>query len=182
MEEKLGGNLIGGISDVIRISYHDRYLNSPLPVALLLDFISELKLAYKERWSVQSIDLLVAPFKEESVEFNRSMYVFNNWPTVLGRDSAIAAAFDYCGMDINLCSMGKRDAMHARLLEIETEDGSILKIWLDQGFSYWQSQSLYRQQLHFSYGENPIEQGQMIAELRTDLAGQSFPTYLFVEQ
>ncbi len=182
MEKELRGNLISGISDVIRISYHDRYLNSPLPVALLIDFISELKLAYKERWAVQSIDLLVAPFKEDSSEFNRPMYVFNNWPNVSERDSAIAAAFDYCGMDINLRSMGKRDAMHARLLEIETEEGSILKIWLDQGFSYWQSQSLYRQQLRFSFGEKPSEQGQMIAEFKTDLTGQTFPTYLFVEQ
>lgn len=74
---------------------------------------------------------LSSPFQEARGDINRPMYVFHNWPTVSDRASAISAAFDYCaGMDTNLRSMDKRDAMHARLLEIESDDGHILKFGL----------------------------------------------------
>jgi len=182
LEDDLGADLIGGKGEIIHIAYHDRYLNAPLPAALLLDFISALKVAYKDRWSVQSVELVVAPFQEEKASFNRPMYLYHNWPNVLDRSSAISAAFDYCGMDSVLRSMDKRDAMHARLFEIETDDGNLTKIWLDQGFSYWQAQSLYRQNLRFPFSGEPNEQGQTIAKSTVDLVGQAFPTYLFVER
>lgn len=110
------------------------------------------------------------------------MYVYHNWPNVSDRASALSAAFDYCGMVSILRSMDKRDAMHARLLEIETDDGHLTKIWLDQGFSYWQAQSPCRQNLRFPFGGKPGEQGQVVAQSSVELAGQSFPTYLFVER
>lgn len=182
LEDGLGADLIGGKGEIIRVAYHDRYLNAPLPAALLLDFISALKIAHKDRWSVQSIELVVAPFQEDKGGFNRPMYLYHNWQNVLDRASAISAAFDYCGMDSGLRSMDKRDALHARLLEIETDDGHLTKIWLDQGFSYWQAQAPYRQDLRFPFSGEPKEQGQTIAKPRVDLAGQTFPTYLFVER
>ncbi len=182
LEDDLEDKLIGGKGEIIRVAYHDRYLNAPLPAALLLDFISAIKTAYKDRWSVNSVELIVAPFQEERGGFNRPMYVYHNWPTVSDRASAISAAFYYCGMETNLRSMDKRDAMHARLLEIESDDGHISKIWFDQGFSYWQAQSAYRQNLRFPFAEEANEQGQMIANAQVDVAGQSFPTYLFVER
>jgi hypothetical protein len=182
LEDDLGADLVGGKGEIIRIAYHDRYLNAPLPAALLLDFISALKMAYKDRWSVRPVELVVAPFQEERGGFNRPMYVYHNWPSVSDRAAAISAAFDYCGMDSVLRSMDKRDTMHARLLEIETDDGHLTKIWLDQGFSYWQAQSPYRQNLRFPFAGEPNEQGQTISKSSVDLAGQAFPTYLFIEQ
>lgn len=151
LEDDLGAEFIRGKGEINHVAYHDRYLNAPLPAALLLDFISALKMAYKDRWSVRSVELVVAPFQEEKSGFNRPMYVYHNWPSVSDRAAAISAAFDYCGMDSVLRSMDKRDAMHARLLEIETDDGHLTKIWLDQGFSYWQAQSPYRQNLRFPF-------------------------------
>jgi len=182
IEDVLGRGLVDGKGDIVRVAYHDRYLNAPLPVALLLEFISALKVAYKDRWSVQNIELMVAPFKEEDGSFNRSAFVYHNWPSVSDRALAISAAFEYCGIETALCNIEKRDAMHARLLEIETDDGHLVKMWLDQGFSYWQAQSLDRQQLRFPFAGKSNEQGQMIAESRVNLAGQAFPTYLFVER
>jgi hypothetical protein len=180
LEDDLGGKLISGKGEIIRVSYQDRYLNAPLPVALLLDFISTLKMEYKDRWSVQAIELVVSPFQEQG-GFSRPIYVYHNWPTVTDRGLAIQAAFNYCGMDTNLRSIDKRDAIHARLLEIERDDGNTLKIWLDQEFSFWQAQSPYRQDLRFPFVKGAAEQGQMIAKAQMDLVGQSFPTYLFVE-
>jgi len=182
LEEDLGAELIGGSGEVIRVTYHDRYLNAPLPATLLLDFISALKIEYKDRWSVQAIELVVAPFQTENGGFNRPMYLYHNWPNVVDRASAIRAAFEYSGMDSVIRSLDKRDSMHARLLELETDDGHLTKIWLDQGFSYWQAQSPYRQKLRFPFSGEPNEQGQTIAKSTVDLAGQAFPTYLFVER
>jgi len=183
LEDILGTELIKEKREIVGITYHDRYLNAPLPAALLLDFISALKTAYKDRWSVRRpVELVVAPFQEEKSGFNRPTYVYHNWPAVSDRESAISAAFVYCGMDCVLHSIEKRDAMHARLLEIESDDGHVAKIWLDQGFSYWQAQSPYRQNLRFPFAGEPNEQGQTIAKSRVDLAGQVFSTHLFVER
>lgn len=181
LEAGLKADLIGGEGEIVRIAYHDRYLNAPLPTVSLLDFISALKTTYKNRWSVRAVELVVAPFPEAGAGFNSPTFVYHNWPTILARATAISAAFDYCGIDSELRSMDKRDAMHARLMEIETEDGHLTNIWFDQGFSYWQTQSAYRQGLRFPFNSSPEVQGRELAESKLELVGQLFPTYLFVE-
>ncbi|ARU31762.1 hypothetical protein CAP31_08765 [Sulfuriferula sp. AH1] len=186
LECKFGSSLIGGSSDIVRVAYRDRYLNSPLPAALLLDFISAFKRAYKERWAVQSVELGVVPFAEEVNSFKKPSMFFNNWPTSTARDEAIREAFEYCGMSCILQSMPKQDVIHARLLEIECEDGHVTKAWLDQGFSYWQvpklaGNLLSRQASQFPFNDSAQEQGRAVSEARVRIEGQIFPTYIFVE-
>ncbi|MFY9259148.1 MAG: DEAD/DEAH box helicase [Gallionella sp.] len=172
--------LVGEKGELVRIAYYDRYLNSPLPASLLIEFVSALKNAYQDRWSVQSVELVVAPFQEWSGGLNPPQQVYHNWLTQADRAAALKSAFDYCGMECTLRSIDKRDALHARLFEIETDDGKRIKIWLDQGFSYWQTQS--RQNAKFQFIKPANEQGNEIANLNIKLAGQVFPTYLFVER
>lgn len=174
--------LVGEKGELVRIAYYDRYLNSPLPASLLIEFVSALKNAYQDRWSVQSVELVVAPFQEWSGGLNPPQQVYHNWLTQADRAAALEAAFAYCGMECTLRSIDKRDARHARLFEIETDDGKRIKIWLDQGFSYWQTQPATRQNTKFQFRKSANEQGSEIANLNIKLAGQVFPTYLFVER
>ncbi len=174
--------LVGEKGELVRIAYYDRYLNSPLPASLLIEFVSALKKTYQDRWNVQSVELFVAPFQEWSSGLNPPQQVYHNWLTQADRAAAVKAAFDYCGMESTLRSIDKRDALHARLFEIETEDGKCTKIWLDQGFSYWQSQLTSRYQSTFPFRKDAREQGEELAKLEINVSGQAFPTYLFVER
>ena len=46
LEAELGGALFSTNADIVEVTHHDRYLNSPLPVSLLLEFISGVKTVY----------------------------------------------------------------------------------------------------------------------------------------
>ncbi len=186
IEQSLKVPLISETSEIVRVSYHDRYLNAPLPVALLLDFISTLKGQFSTRWGAQSVELVVAPLPTDTKEFRRPSMFFHNWSSTSIRDDAIREAFEYCGLTCNLSSMPKRESMHARLLQIECDDGHVTRMWLDQGFSYWQAPrsvgySTDPQRAQFPFAGSAQEQGRSIAEARIEVDGQAFPTYVFIE-
>lgn len=184
IESTTGKSLVQGSGEILEVVYHDRYLNAPLPVALLLDFLSAIKRAYPDRWNVYNTVIGLAPFPEETDTFRRPSMPFNNWPTVSSRDAAITEGFDYCGMACELKTMAKSDTLHARLLELKTSDGHITRIWLDQGFSYWRLPAISSQNRYvsrFPFDSDDKQQGQSLAEMNIVIEGQSFPTYLFVE-
>jgi DEAD/DEAH box helicase domain-containing protein len=178
--------LISGAAEIVSVSYFDRYMNAPLPAALLLEVLSFIKTVYKDRWSVQNINVSVTPFSDDPTRIRQSTTFFSNWPSSLERDRAICEGLDYCGMNCALQNLSKKDARHARLLEIETEDHRVTRIWLDQGFSYWQlPRAIGRfatdHASSFPFHAPFNEQGKMLAETKVKIEGQLFPTYLFVE-
>ena len=186
VEEALGHQLVRGESDIVRIGYSDRYLNAPLPVTLLLEIVSALKNSYRERWAVNEVSVSVTPYLEDLDRIKRSATFFTNWPTFPERNSAVLEAFNYCGMTCRLNNQSKRDATHARLLDIETSDGHIVRIWLDQGFSYWQvpkrtGNFAIDRENSFPFHVPVTEQARILSEPRIRVEGQAFPTYVFVE-
>ena len=63
------------------VIYRDRYLNSPLPVALLLDFIGAIKDMHQTRWNNPMIEIVSVAVPEESRNFAPPSQVFHNWQT-----------------------------------------------------------------------------------------------------
>lgn len=186
IQEATGKSLVEGVGEITELSYHDRYLNAPLPAALLLEFLSAIKRTYPDRWNVSTATIGVAPFQENADSFRRPSMPFNNWSKVAQRDSAILEGFEYCGITCNLKTISKSDALHARVLEIKASDGHSTKIWLDQGFSYWRTPAIARQNPYkyaprFPFDGDEKAQGQAIAELNITIEGQAFPTYIFIE-
>jgi len=79
IEQDIGNSLCIGETDICEIVYQDRYLNSPLPVALLIDFINALKQRYQDQWMVRTTKIVVAEGGERNIQ--RPSKIFHDWLT-----------------------------------------------------------------------------------------------------
>lgn len=187
LNDKVSGKLLEGDADITSVIYRDRYLNSPLPVALLLDFIGAIKDMHQMRWDNPTIEIVSVAVPEDSRNFAPPSQVFHNWQTTTVRDKAIQAGFERRGMNAVVRNLPKPLASHARSLEICMSDGHKLKLWLDQGFGYWTSprpgtRAAQTASTWFGFNELPSWQGDEIAEGRYAIEGQSFATHIFFEK
>lgn len=187
LNEKVSGQLLEGEADITTVIYRDRYLNSPLPVALLLDFIGAIKGVHQARWDNPTIEIVSVAVPEDSRNFATPSQVFHNWQSTTVRDKAIQAGFDQRGMNAVVRNLPKTMASHARSMEIGMADGRKLKLWLDQGFGYWSSprpgtRAAQTASTWFGFNEQPSWQGGEIAEGRYAIEGQSFVTHIFFEK
>ena len=184
IEAELGGELFPKATDIVEVTYHDRYLNSPLPVALLLEFISAVKTTYGDRWGIQKCSLTLSPFNEEYRSNMPPNRIWHNWPQPEDRDRAIEAAFEFSGIDADIANLAKQDAIHARRLDFKLDGGEVVQIWFDQGCSYWQSPRVSPSvgRSWFPFDRDPGSQGEAIARADVRVEGQAFPTYVFVRR
>lgn len=184
---KVSGPLFEGNADINKVIYRDRYLNSPLPVSLLLDFIGAIKDMQQKRWDNPIIEIVTIDLTDDSRCNAPPSQVFHNWQSSLVREKAIKAGFEQRGMNAVVRCLPKHLASHARTLEIGMADGCKLKLWLDQGFGYWTSprpgtRAAQAASTWFSFNELPSWQGEEIAEGRYAIEGQSFATHIFFEK
>lgn len=186
LEAELGGPLFSTSADIVEVTYHDRYLNSPLPVSLLLEFISGVKTVYADRWGVSKFNLMLSPFSEEprpgmppSMPPNK---IWHNWSLPNARDRAVEAAFEFSGIEVSVVSLCKKDAIHARRLDFMLDNGDTVQIWFDQGCSYWQipRSNPGSGRSWFPFDKSAEVQGEAIALADARVEGQAFPTYVFV--
>ena len=187
LEEQIGGGVLSGQGDIVHVRYHDRYLNSPLPTALLIEFISAMKVTYQDRWNVHEIEVVTVPFYGITGQMRPSTKVFNNWPSQGDRDTVLSECFDYIGLTAKLKILQKNKALHARLLEFECDDGHRTRIWLDQGFAYWQVPRGFGHAhkipgVSFPFSADKGRQAELVAKPRFPVEGQGFSTYLFVDK
>lgn len=185
LECKLGSELVPDGDAIVGIHYQDRYLNAPMPCALLLEFLSAIKTSYADEWEVRSVSVTLAPLPEARIQRRPSQF-FENWLSDLHRREALESAFDYCGIDLDLIESDKRDAIHARVMEIKLRSGKKVRVWLDQGFSYWKmaTPSAFRHSgggRSFPFHAGPEVQGKAISDALFFIEGQAFQTYIFIE-
>ena len=183
----LPGGELPGKSAVRGIAYQDRYLNAPLPAMLLLDLISALKAKCldDDRWALERMQIVTSPVEASTAGYGSPLRVSHNWPATQARNDALVAAFEYCGIECDLACVDRRDAGHARCLAIQMSDGSAVSIWLDQGFGYWSvprgdGRSERAGILNFPFFAGPEQQAEAIASPKVVIAGQRFPTHLFL--
>ena len=182
--EHLGTHIARQDERVVSVEYHDRYMNAPLPVSLLLDFVCALRNSIGDAWDVQQIGLTVTPISDARTSSIMPNKVWQNWMGDKDREKAVVAAFDYAGLELDIDTVPKCDATHARRLDIGYSDGKFLKIWFDQGFSYWQvprDRSGYaagRTAYPFSGGDD--RQAESIGSPGFSVEGQTYPTYVFL--
>jgi DEAD/DEAH box helicase domain-containing protein len=184
--DSVKGKLLGGEADITTVIYRDRYLNSPLPAALLVDFIGAIKDVNLSRWDNPTIEIVSVAVPEDARGFAQPTQVFHNWPSTQDRDAAIKAAFELRGMNAVVRNLLKSQASHARTLEVGMSDGRKLKLWFDQGFGYWTSprqgtRSAQAVSTWFGFKELPSWQGEELFKGRYAIEGQSFATHVFYE-
>lgn len=182
--EHLGVDIARQDERIVSVEYHDRYMNAPLPVSLLLDFICALRDSVGDSWEVSQIGLSVTPIPEMRFQSVAPNKIWQNWIGDKERERAVVAAFDYAGLQLDLDTVAKHDAAHARRFDIGYADGKFLKIWFDQGFSYWQ---VPRERTGYGAGRtfypfsgNYDRQAESIGSPGFSVEGQSYPTYVFL--
>ncbi|MDO9597458.1 MAG: DEAD/DEAH box helicase [Azoarcus sp.] len=181
IEHGLGKDLIPDAAEVIKVDYSDRYLSSPLPIALFLDFVGEVRKKYRDRWLRDELQLRVASIGDRpSLPFPPSK-VWQDWADDQQRNAATAAACEYAGWELHLESVDKRTAPHSRRLDLHLQDGGVVKLWFDQGFGYWHVPRDGGGG-HFRFNASAEQQGEYIACMSGRIEGQGYETYVFVAQ
>lgn len=167
-------------ADIISVSYHDRYLFSPLAAALLVDLIVGLRdTVGVSHWDNPTID--ITSTNEPCSGYDRRGVVWDNWPDMASRDGAITHALDYNGMNAVIRAVDKRKSQHGRTLEVEFSSKHTLTIRLDQGVSYWRASNSNRGKFFDFEEPNLSIQGKRIAELVIDVESGAFATHLFAK-
>lgn len=171
--------------DIVSISYSDRYLFSPLSVALLTDLVSGLKEAVGQaRWDNPTITITttnVRPAVGSGQVYGR---LFSDWPEQAVRDQVLEHTFKYSGMNIKLQVLNKFSVQHGRVFEVGFSDGKILSVRMDQGVSYWRLSTfndLQRVSHSFNFTQTNQEQAEILANLSSTIEGGSMETELFVK-
>ncbi len=115
---------------LVRITYADRYLNSPLTMLLFLRTCEALSADLKADSPVE-VDILVQPLKND-----RSPYqIKHDWTYEDDRAEVAELLGEKFGLDVDLQVTQNSD--HGRKLELEYADGQKVLVLLDQGFGYW---------------------------------------------
>lgn len=168
---------------VTAIRYHDRYLFTPLSVALLINLIERVRSIFdKGSWNNP---LITVTTTQERTPGERRLprYVWSEWPEMEQRDCAIVNGFDYIDMKSEVISKDKRDTQHGRVLEITLSNGSTLQIRFDQGVSYWRARSLGAYDgtaIKFDFAADETDQAEVVAKMDCMVEGGAQSTQLFV--
>ncbi len=174
--------------ETVALSYHDRYLFTPLSVALLAEIVNGLRSVVGiKRWEAMGIEVVTTPCRPPNSDFrdrNRDgNKVWSDWLDTTVRNRVIGATFGYLGIDASVEVADNSTTSHGRLLEIGWKSGKTLTLRLDQGVSYWRAAyARNHQSRHFSLSEQDTElQGTRLAELALNIEGAQLPTQVFIK-
>lgn len=169
---------------VAAVSYEDRYLNTPISCALLVDVISALKARYEplDGWDAPRVEVATMFIDRPPRGAGLGSTWTAEWPDSARRDAALREAFAYAGIEAQVLSAGKHDLLHGRRLLVSFTDGTRLSIVPDQGWAYWtlDRSSDARLPTSFSLDAKPAELGRMLAEFGADVRGHRLPTLVAV--
>ena len=171
--------LTAGSASVLKISYSDRYLFTPLSVALLNQVILGLRELLDERFGKPEI---VVNTMEKRQELTRSFTpkVFSDWPSMKARNEVLVLVLSGLGK-VTVTPSGAMQ--HSRQLRIDFSSGEVLNLRFDQGVSYWRVSSRPQTGSHslwFDFGNlNLSAQADRIMSLNLQIEGQFAPTQIF---
>lgn len=167
--------------DVVAVTYRDRYLFTPLSVALLADLVAGLReLIGQPRWAASAIHVVTTNRRPTGENISRNN-IWSDWTDSALRDQALKATFGYLGIDANVELADTSTTGHSRILELEWSSGKKLTLRLDQGVSYWRaSYANSRQATYFDTSDNNLaEIGKYLAEMSIRIEGSALPTQIF---
>jgi len=181
-------------TDVLSIQYNDRYLFTPVSIALLLEIIAGLReIVGQARWDNPNIKVTTTQSRG-GAESRAVNTVYADWKDSNVRDAVMKASFEYLGLDVQLLVQDKFAVQHGRLLTVEFSTGKHLTIRLDQGVGYWRvSSQAHSPKKFFTWfefgptgtaGLEPAriqEQAKRVAEMAVVIEGGALPTELFVK-
>lgn len=170
-------------SSIVGLKYCDRYLYSPLSVALLVEIVKGLKSTVgPNRWAVNSLNICTTRNVDDAGSWNPNK-LWSNWPDTAVRDEVLKSMLQPMGIPSTLTLSERYEMEHGRSMDIELATGKRLTIRLDQGVGYWQvPRSTNRQLGYFNfYNNDPAQQSSNLLGLTVRVEGQSMPTQVFVK-
>ena len=153
-------NELPGTSKAIEVRYRDRYINTPLKVALLVHWMAALKKYFEsnKRWAIKCV----------TIETTDDMAIGGNgtfnqsWEMHYARNGVLWAALDDCGMRLDI---PKVFVPHDRDLQVVFEDGSELQLDLGHGLSCWIAVPGGEASINdFDFRCNPTVQSKMLVQ------------------
>lgn len=116
-----------------KITYEDKYINSPWIVLVIHNFLDALKKAMGSRWAVDSIEL------SSSKIFNppKGWLLARDFESSKEKESFIHRYLSDLTNKITVNIEDVHTIKHARVLTLSWEDGTVTRIRLDHGFGNW---------------------------------------------
>lgn len=173
------------------ISYSDRYINTPMRVALLGRWMSAMKghLMAKGHWAADCVVWIHTMFESQKYDERRPA-IDNNWSQSPNwrvnkdiRDRVIWSTLAAHGIAANLNVVGKWEVPHSRGLEVAFSDGSRWEVQLDEGLGFWASANDCDAATRgFDFGLSADAQGKLLHETHVKIerhnSRHSMPCYV----
>ncbi len=145
--------------EVTDIHYSDRYLNTPLGAALLLQVLKELEIRFPNSYGRAKAHIKVQQIRTEHRSYQRS--IWDDWLSDRDREQAIEAAYEYVDLSVEVGTYSMQHVPHFRALDFKFSSGKVARIRLDEGWGYWEAGSGYSN--HFDFSTTAADQGVKIA-------------------
>ena len=168
---------------LVELNYRDRYLFTPISVALLAQVIDGLRSVISQvRFDVPQVKICTTDCRPAGVNQARRK-IWSDWDDSDLRNDLCEATFDYFGITARVYSGDIQSVGHGRLLELVFESGKAVTVRLDQGISYWRcGRSAPAYQTFFDVDGRDIDaQVQQLSHLNVPVEGGAMPTQLFVK-
>lgn len=174
-------NEILGKAAITKIEYSDKYLFTPLNLAVLKEVVVGLR-NYVGFAFWKNVPLVVSTLPTRSNEYKgKHGFLYSDWMNSNERTSVLIALFEYVGIAATV----QTTQQHSRALIVHFENNKTLTIRLDQGVSYWRlKNNPYRQSIspYFDFELPEPEQAKQILALKDiEIQGASMPTELFIK-
>ncbi|PUB77910.1 MAG: hypothetical protein DBO99_09095 [gamma proteobacterium symbiont of Ctena orbiculata] len=184
LEHAAAGELLKEADDdLVSLRYSDRYLFTPLSVALLTEVVDGLReVSGRSRWAITTCEVVTADCRthDNNPVKNR---LWGDWRDTKVRDAVLKGTLEYIGVDAKVSSSTLSKTEHSRFLEIGFRSGKLVTVRFDQGVTYWRS--AYKNPSHQTYfdlfSEDVDAQSSRLAELNVAVEGGVVPTFLFVK-
>ncbi|WP_417826820.1 DEAD/DEAH box helicase [Thalassospira povalilytica] len=168
--KSLRPQIFAGSSQLEKVTYNDRYMRSPVTARLLFEAWRTLPLR-NENTRLEIVSETLGSSER------RGYLLWHNWETDELRRRVLSELFP--GASIMLGT--KSDCAHARFFRFSFEDGSEVRLSLDQGFGAWREAS--GRSARFNHDARPEEQARELRNLPFDVAiqdGGRFPSPIWL--
>ena len=179
--------LLSGSSTIVdEIDYSDRYLFTPVSIALVYRILSGLKnVVGSSRWVSPLISITTTNTRGSGVH---EIYdtVYSDWEDSSLRDSAAKRVLASLGLKPKWVVSDRRNVQHSRSLAVRFSDGTALTLRFDQGVTYWRvlrtRTGSGRKSVRFDFtNPNIASHARAVREMNVFVEGGFLPTEIFVK-
>jgi DEAD/DEAH box helicase domain-containing protein len=159
---------VGGNGPIERITYNDRYLQTPLSVRLLAVAIEGLHKAFGAEGALK-VDVVTNPLRPNE---RQPFAPDHDWQYAEDRNGVLLGLLEGRGY---IASLDHQDADHGRVMTLQFAQRHLVRIILDQGFGPWRTPSYAR----FDFGTDIAKQLTKLAQLNA-LVNARGPGYMVI--